>query len=107
MTAEDSGSARIPLGFTDDNAGVRPDADPLPLTELDAAMKAARMPRESGEDLLLSAWLGFISRDIEANPSRLILMNEDQVREIIELTRGVEFDLNAPLEGEEDGSTSE
>lgn len=103
MTAEDSGSARIPLGVTDDNAGGRSDAaDPLPLTELAAAMKAA-----AGEDLHLGAWLGFISRDIEANPSRLIPVNEDQVREIIELTRGVEFDLNAPLEGEEDGSTSE
>ena len=59
-------------------------------------------PAESEDDPLLTAWLGFIEADIARNPARLKEIDEATIREAEDLVRGIDVDLDAPLD--HDGS---
>lgn len=47
------------------------------------------------------AFLGFLARDIEAHPGRLVPIDTGLAECLKELTAGVDADLNAPLPAED------
>ncbi len=59
------------------------------------------LPKEEA-DPALGQFLDFLARDIAAHPARLKAMDADLVERLQGLTRGVEFDLEAPLPADDE-----
>jgi antitoxin PrlF len=51
-------------------------------------------------DPAIGAFLQFLAKDMQANPSRLQALSPDLMASIGELVEGIEVDLDAPIEGE-------
>lgn len=54
------------------------------------------------EDPALEAFLNFLEKDIAQHPERLQMLDAGLVNRIKTLVDGVEFDLNAPLEDDDE-----
>jgi hypothetical protein len=50
-----------------------------------------------GDDLVLSAWLDFLARDMRDSPQRLVTLAESDVIALKELVEGVEFSLDEEI----------
>ncbi len=50
------------------------------------------------EDPAIAAFLRFLEKDIENNPQNLIPLTRELLEESYDLVRGVEVDMDAPLE---------
>jgi antitoxin PrlF len=46
------------------------------------------------------AFLDLLEKDIEENPTRLVPVSEEMLKEIYDLVGDVEIDLDAPIEGD-------
>ncbi|MEQ8557738.1 MAG: type II toxin-antitoxin system PrlF family antitoxin [Henriciella sp.] len=57
------------------------------------------LQKDSGEeeDPAIVAFLGFLARDMEANPQRVEPLGADFMARVASLTQDVEIDLDAPL----------
>jgi antitoxin PrlF len=53
-------------------------------------------------DPAIVAFLSFLSRDMEAHPEKLSSLTPELARHISALTEGVEFDPDAPIDGDVD-----
>jgi antitoxin PrlF len=51
------------------------------------------------EDPTVAAFLELLADDIEKHPERLQGMPEELLRSILELTEGIQVDLDEPIEG--------
>jgi antitoxin PrlF len=55
---------------------------------------------ESHDDPVFEAFLTFLSKDLKRHPEHLQGVSRDLVERIAELTAGVEFNPDAPIEGD-------
>ncbi len=67
---------------------------------LDESGVTVRRAEEVHEDPAVGAFLSFLARDIEHNPGNLKGLTPDLARRIAELVDGVDFDPDAPIEGD-------
>lgn len=60
---------------------------------------AVQLEKETGEteDPAMMAFLGFLARDMEANPERIQPLGAEFMARVASLTQDVEIDLDAPL----------
>lgn len=61
-----------------------------------------RRADEAEGDPAITAFLAFLAKDIEANPKRLQALSPEMVERIEQLTAGMEFDPDEPIEGQVD-----
>ncbi|QUS41214.1 AbrB/MazE/SpoVT family DNA-binding domain-containing protein [Tardiphaga alba] len=61
-----------------------------------------RRADESEDDPAIAAFLTFLAKDIGANPERLQTLSPEMMERIAELTDGIVFDPDEPIEGEVD-----
>ena len=54
------------------------------------------------DDPALGAFLSFLAKDIEAHPERLQTMSPAMVKRMDDLTKGMAFDPDEPIEGDVD-----
>lgn len=59
-----------------------------------------RRAEETREDPAIASFLSFLSKDIEANPEKLRAFPLGLAKHIASLTRGVEFDPDAEIDGD-------
>jgi antitoxin PrlF len=59
-----------------------------------------RANAEREQDPALESFLNFLARDIERHPERVTAFPPALVQRITELTKGMEVDLDAPIEGD-------
>ena len=57
---------------------------------------------ETREDPAIASFLSFLAKDIEQNPQTLQALSPDLAKHIADLVDGVEFDPDAPIEGDVD-----
>jgi antitoxin PrlF len=55
---------------------------------------------ESDEDPVMAKFLEFLERDIANNPQYLAPIEDSLMRDVDELIKGVEIDMDAPLDDE-------
>ena len=65
-----------------------------------ARRRKARFNHDTRPDWRDRAFLSFLARDIEHNPGNLKGLTPDLARRIAELVDGVDFDPDAPIEGD-------
>jgi antitoxin PrlF len=53
-------------------------------------------------DPAIESFLGFLATDIQNHPEHLRALTKDTQRSISKLTKGVKFDLNAPLNSDDE-----
>jgi antitoxin PrlF len=70
----------------------------------DGGMPVAKIVQKSPltEDDYVRAFLDFIDKDIAANPHGLVPLSDELFRDVDELTKGVEVDMDAPLPDDEE-----
>lgn len=61
-----------------------------------------RCANDVEDDPAIAAFLAFLAKDIEEHPERLQTFTPEMVAGIEELTAGMEFDPDEPIEGEVD-----
>jgi antitoxin PrlF len=59
-----------------------------------------RRADEDREDPAIASFLAFLANDIEKNPGNLKSLSPDLAKRIASLVKGVEVDLDAPIEGD-------
>ena len=59
-----------------------------------------RRAEESQDDPAIASFLSFLAKDIEANPRKLTAFPPELAKHIASLVEGVEFDPDAPIEGD-------
>jgi antitoxin PrlF len=59
-----------------------------------------RRATEEVRDPAIGAFLSFLARDIEANPDKVSAFPRELIESIAELTKDVEFDPDADIEGD-------
>jgi antitoxin PrlF len=69
---------------------------------LDASGVTIRRADAGHEDPAVAAFLSFLARDMKRHPGKLKALTPDLARQIAELVEGVEFDPDAPIEGDVD-----
>ena len=62
----------------------------------------ARAELEDDADPAIGAFLHFLERDLFANPESLNPLTSERISELKALTRGIEFDINDPLDPADD-----
>jgi antitoxin PrlF len=62
----------------------------------------SRAAAQSESDPALESFLDFLAADIHKHPERLRALTKDTQRSISKLTKGVKFDLNAPLNADDE-----
>ncbi len=69
-----------------------------------SANGAVILEKDSGgeEDPAMIAFLGFLARDMEANPARIRPLDAGLMASIAELTDGMDIDLDAPLSDDDE-----
>ena len=61
---------------------------------------SVRRAEESRDDPAIASFISFLSKDIESNPSKLKAFPPELAKHIASLVDGVEFDPDAPIEGD-------
>ena len=62
----------------------------------------SRATTTEGDDPALGAFLEFLARDIAKNPQRLVPVDEEFVERIWSVVDGIDVDLDAPLQAEDE-----
>ena len=62
----------------------------------------SRVTTTEGDDPALGAFLEFLARDIATNPQRLVPVDEEFVERIWSVVDGIDVDLDAPLQAEDE-----
>ena len=68
----------------------------------DGEVVLSRAAVDSGDDLALTPFLGFLARDLAEHPERLEALDADFVRRVQALVEGVEVELDAPLSADDE-----
>jgi antitoxin PrlF len=62
----------------------------------------AKAELEDEEDPAIGAFLNFLERDLLTYPGSLNPLTSERIAELKALTKGIEFDINAPLDSADD-----
>jgi len=63
----------------------------------DGSVRLSRAGEKQEQDPVMVSFLGFLAKDIQANPRNVAPLSPDLIKRISSLTEGVEFDLNERL----------
>ena len=70
--------------------------------ESDNKVTISRVVEEKESDPILGSFLKFLAKDMKENPEHIQAISPDLVNRAKSLTEGVDIDLDAPLEDEEE-----
>jgi antitoxin PrlF len=59
-----------------------------------------RRAEEDRDDPAIASFLTFLAKDIEKNPANLKSLSPELIKRIAPLVKGVDIDLDAPIEGD-------